>query len=371
MCNEKYDFIVVGAGVIGLSIAKSLSNRECTVLLIDQDEYATKASGTNLGQLSIADRDEGLEYEMAMETLSFYEDYAREFEFERCGGLSVFNDWEDYPLVKDIVEKKLEAGFEIEMIEKERVKEYEPYLEDVEFAVHSKNDGVINPFKLNNWLYDEAISNGVVFVTDKIVELDVNNGKVQSVIGESSTYTANEIILATGSWTQDLLDSLHVKLGIGYVRASAMVTQSIPKTMNGHVEDGVFLINKHAEQVFFGCTQTMHGSVMIAQANAFVKDYNTKVSMVDLSKCADLFLRKFPTLRDTQVVRQWSGITSISSDNLAYWGYLENVENLFIAAAFKGAYSLAISVGERTAKWLLDDEFDQRYVEWSPNREVL
>jgi D-amino-acid dehydrogenase len=53
--NKPYDIIVIGAGIVGISIAKALQQTGRTVTLIDRKGVALEASKSNAGAFAFAD----------------------------------------------------------------------------------------------------------------------------------------------------------------------------------------------------------------------------------------------------------------------------------------------------------------------------
>lgn len=368
--EKKYDYIVVGAGVVGLSIAYSLAKKKQKVLLLEQQDYGMAASGTNLGQLSVTDRDPGLEIEMVKETFKAYADSKYNLEYLRSGGLCTLETDEDIAIAERLVPEKIAKGYNLELLYGDETKRVEPWIVNLKGGVYSPDEGRINPFKVNHWLWQEALNAGVEYVSHTKVQGFEEKESTITCITSDRGYSAEKVILATGSWSKELLSSMGVDLPIDYIRGTAMVTQPFPKIINGPVEDGAFFTGNvpDGDTIYFGGVQEENGSIVIAQANRVGVDYNTEIDNMDLTKMAKLFLSHFPVLKDIQIVRSWSGNTTTTRDDEPFWGFCENHPKLFLALAFKGAFSLAPAIGRRTADWLVDGCYDERYEKWSPNR---
>ncbi|QRN85184.1 FAD-binding oxidoreductase [Clostridia bacterium] len=371
MLNE-YDYIVVGAGVVGLAITGHLAKKNKKVLLVEQNDYGTAASGTNLGQLSVTDRNPGLEIEMVRETFAAYAEANAEYKLEylRKGGLCTLETDEDIAIAERLVPEKKAKGYDLELLYGDEITRVEPYIENLKGGVYSPDEGRINPFKVNHWLMQEALDAGAKYLSyTKVHSFEETKTGITCITSDRS-YTAKKVVLATGSWSKELLSGIGVDLPIDYIRGTAMVTQTFPKMINGPVEDGAFFTGNvpDGDTIYFGGVQEENGSIVIAQANRVGVDYNTEVDNLDLTKMAKLFLSHFPVLKDIQIVRSWSGNTTTTQDDEPFWGFCQNHPRLFLAIAFKGAFSLAPAVGRRTADWLVDGCYDERYEKWSPNR---
>ena len=250
------------------------------------------------------------------------------------------------------------------------MKEVEPQIENLAGGVYSPEEGRINPFKVNHWLMQEAIDAGAVFKPyAQVLSFEKIEDGVCCRTGKES-YWAKTVIVATGSWSKDLLAPLAIDLPMDYIRGTAMVSQPYPKIMNGPVEDGAFFTGNvpDGDTIYFGGVQEENGSIIIAQANRPGKAYNTGIDGRDLTRMAKLFLSHYPVLKDIQIVRAWSGNTTTTDDDEPYWGFCQKMPGLFLAIGFKGAFSLSPAIGRRTADWLVDGVYDERYAAWSPAR---
>lgn len=357
---------------MGLAITRSLAMKNKRVLLLERQDFGAAASGTNLGQLSVADRAAGLEIEMVKETFKAYAEVAAEYglEYERKGGLCTLETEEDIAIAERLVAEKRAKGYNLELLYGDQVRKVEPWIENLKGGVYSPDEGRINPFKVNHWLLQEALDAGAIYLshTEVLGFEEIEGG--MACLSTEGTYTAGTVILATGSWSKELLKPYGIELPMGYIRGTAMVTQAFPKVMNGPVEDGAFFTGNvpDGDTIYFGGVQEENGTIVIAQANRAGEDYNTAIDNEDLTKMAKLFLSHYPALKDIQIVRAWSGNTTTTEDDEPFWGFSEELPRMFLAIAFKGAFSLAPAVGRRTADWLVDGSYDERYEKWSPLR---
>lgn len=379
--GRKADFLVIGAGVVGLSIARSLASAGKVVLVVDAGDYGTGASGANLGQTSVSDRDAGLEHDLVLESLDEYESMQteRDIEFLREGGLFTFDTKKELDIAEPLVREKQAAGFTVELLTGREVKKQEPCIEHVAGAVYSPDEGRINPFRVCSFFYEEAAAAGCSFKSYCTIEnFIVEAGEVRGAVSnKGEIFRAGVTILATGSWTRELCRSLGLDVPVDYVRGSAMVTRPMPKLLNGPVVGEFFLDEESAgepaektmrggNEIFFGCVQEAAGGIVISQANRIVEDYDTSVDYEGICGMADKFLTHFPAVRDVSLVRAWSGVTTVSRLDRGIWGFSGVFPGLFFAVAFKGAFSLAPAVGRYSASMLTGGSVREEIAAWGP-----
>jgi len=370
---EKVEYLVIGGGVTGLAVADALGCSGKRVLILERDEPGCGASGSNLGQTSVSDRDPGLELEMVRETLDLFGRLEPEqgLEYRRTGGSCVLMDPGDLPEAETLVRKKNAEGSGIRLLRGNDIQRAEPALENAAAVVYSPEEGGLNPLGVNNWLRRCCYEHGVEIRSQSpVLGFDCHNGRIVSVRTPEGRVSGDTVILSAGVWSRPLLKLLDLDIPVDAVRASAMVTQPCPPLIRGPVTDGTFFSRKdHGQQhVFLGGIQAAGGSILIAQANRDGSAGDKKVDWQDLSRVGNLFLSHFPRAGQLQIVRSWSGLTPSSLDGMPFWGFGKNVENLFLATAFKGAYSVAPAVGRLTARWLLEGSVPQGQKPWSPVR---
>ncbi|MDX1639684.1 MAG: FAD-dependent oxidoreductase, partial [Balneolaceae bacterium] len=147
----KYDFIIVGAGIVGLSTAYKLSQKypDLNILVLEkEDRVAAHQTGHNSGVIH-----SGIYYKPNSyrakncvngrhQLVDFCEKH--EVDYEICGKIIVASEKEDIPRLERIYEtgqiNKIEG---IEMVGRERMREIEPYAEGVR-AIHVPCSGIVD-----------------------------------------------------------------------------------------------------------------------------------------------------------------------------------------------------------------------------------
>jgi len=113
--QKKYNIIIIGAGIMGTTMAYYFSERFNKVIVLEQNQIGYGASGTISGILSLMERESNLQLELSLKTLKIYkeleENNGADFEFLQEGGMaqmaveSVLALEEDLNLDKIIEEK--------------------------------------------------------------------------------------------------------------------------------------------------------------------------------------------------------------------------------------------------------------------------
>ncbi len=164
---EKFDCIVIGAGVVGLAVAKDLAIAGRSVLLIERhDSFGKETSSRNsevihggmyypVGSLKAVLCAEGrrLLYDFCS---------AYKVPFKKTGKIIVATDREEIPALEKLLQLGNANGVEgLRLIAKEEIKSFEPYVSGVA-ALYSPETGIIDSHRLMSSLSALAKESGAI-----------------------------------------------------------------------------------------------------------------------------------------------------------------------------------------------------------------
>lgn len=149
---ETRDFLVIGGGVVGLSIARELKRRrpEASVALLDkEDGPARHASGRNSGVLHA-----GFYYTADSLKARFtragnlaWTEYCREraLPMRACGKLVVASRPEELPVLDELLKRGRANGVPVESVDEKQAREIEPRARTLGRALFSPSTAVVDP----------------------------------------------------------------------------------------------------------------------------------------------------------------------------------------------------------------------------------
>lgn len=209
-----YDYLIIGAGITGCSLAFELSKYDCKVLLIDKENdvsmNTTKANSgivhagydplpnTKMARLNV----EGSRLIKELQPLL-------NFHYKQIGSLVIANDEESHKKLEELYARGVANDVEgIKLIKgKEEVHKIEKNLsEDVDMALYAPTAAVISPWELAISLADTAVINGTTFIGDcKVEEItkDVDEYRVKTTKGE---YRSKYVINCAGVFSDKIYD---------------------------------------------------------------------------------------------------------------------------------------------------------------------
>lgn len=165
------DFLIIGAGVIGLAIARELKNRfpDKEIVVIEKENaVALHSSGRNSGVLHA-----GFYYTANSLKAKFTRDGNRMMREYCIANKLRLNDCKKVVVAKD--ESELESLFELEkrgktngvdvkIISEAELSEFDPNAKTHKFALYSPSTATVDPVEVNECIKRELIEKGVKFI---------------------------------------------------------------------------------------------------------------------------------------------------------------------------------------------------------------
>lgn len=182
--NFKYDFIIIGGGIVGLASAYQLLllNNKLKIAIIEKEaEVAAHQTGHNSGVIH-----SGLYYKpgslKAQNCLQGYQmliDFCKQYEipFELCGKLVVASNESEINELDKLYQRGLENGLvKNTIIEKDAIKDFEPNLSGVK-AIHVPYTGIIDYSVVCNKLAQIIQEYGAdLYLNHKVEKIENHNG---------------------------------------------------------------------------------------------------------------------------------------------------------------------------------------------------
>jgi L-2-hydroxyglutarate oxidase len=207
----KYDFIIIGGGIVGLATAYQLLVKKSNLkiaIIEKESEVAAHQTGHNSGVIH-----SGLYYKpgslKAQNCLQGYQmliDFCTEnhIPFDLCGKLVVASDESEIGELDKLYNRGLENGLtQNTIIEKDRIKDFEPNLRGVK-AIHVPYTGIIDYSIVCNKLADLIKEKDAdIFLNHKVESIENHNG-FATIITSQQEFEAKQYINCAGLYSDKI-----------------------------------------------------------------------------------------------------------------------------------------------------------------------
>jgi len=203
--NQSYDAIVIGAGVMGASIAYNLSQRGLKVLILERQSIAVGATGASSGLVRMH-YDVEVDSALAWESFHFFKNWREriggECGFTRTGFLQIVTPDKNEQL-RGNVEMQKRLGILTEVITAADVKKLVPKFKthDFELAAYEPESGYADPTSATNSFIMNAKACGSVLLQGcEVTGIRVSRGKVVGVDSGRGSFDALIVVNCAGTF---------------------------------------------------------------------------------------------------------------------------------------------------------------------------
>ncbi len=307
-----FDFVIIGGGIVGTSLACELGKYQVSVLLLEKEaELSFGVSKANSGIVHTGFQSDHrqLKTKLAVRGNEIYRDMAKllEFPYDPLGELVVAlpDEREALYAIKANGEKLGIPGLAI--VERDWLRENEPRLSgEIECALIGPTAAVINPYETVYALAENAAANGVKIRCEEEVVLIERGENAWKVTTSKAFYQTRCVINAAGLYSD---------------RVARMAETAVPEILPRKGEE--YLLDKHTKRltqrvIFPLPTKTTKGVLIIPTADGNTMVGPTAEGIQDRSDVStsatgkraiiESARRLVPSIREDQIIASFAGL---------------------------------------------------------------
>jgi glycine oxidase len=305
-----WDAIIIGAGIIGLSLAISLRKQGLRVLVVERGEPGREASSAAAGMLVGS----GTEIPSVLQPLSkesarIYPEFVHEIEDE--SGMKV--DLREHGTI--LISRNGELPNWAEPIPAERLQSFEPELAFFSSSASYVGERSVDPRALAAANVKAAHHHGVDISSGTEVEAVLTSAdSVTGVQTDKTTYHAGIVVNCAGAWAGSIPP---VKFPLRPVKGQMLAVVGGPALKHVLRAEEVYLVPRSDGRIVIGSTLEDAG-------------YNKQTNVETIQGLLHAALELVPGLANARVHDDWAGLRPGTPDELPILGE-SHVRGYFIA----------------------------------------
>jgi len=318
--GRMYDILIIGAGVVGASIARVLSRYRIRVGVLDKEvdvSYGTTKANSGIIHAGFHEPFGTLKAKLAVEGNHQFDRLAEEleFSFERRGALVVAFTEQELNTIRSLYDNGIKNNVQgMEIINRTRVLEIEPNLnEQIIGALYAPTAGIISPYEFCFALIENAVNNGVdLFLGQKVVGIEKSKDHHLHVHTQKGAVLSTRFVInAAGVYADDI--AAFVGLHDFKIMPRKGEEYLLDRKMGRVVNRIIFPVpTKHSKGILV--IPTVDGSVMVGPTDEIIDCKNdfttTKNGMQKVFQQAN---KMVPSINPNEVITSFAGIRAAAT----------------------------------------------------------
>ncbi len=349
---EAAEIVIVGGGVIGLSIAYHLARLGMSgVVVLERGYLAEGASGRNGGgvrqqwstEINIRLMQESVEL-----CRRFAVDLGVNVWFRQGGYLFLARNAKEVARLEKNIGIQNRCGVATRMLEPAQAREIVPELDltGIVGASYNPSDGILFPWPFLWGYARQAAAYGArIFTQTPVDGLEPLASGGYTVHTPRGAIRARRVVNATGAWSPKLAQRIGVDVPTWPIRHEICSSEPLKpflRPMVSELASGLYCSQSMRGELVGGVTLPGHSST-----------YAMGSTLEFLATYARRLVRLMPILGEIKILRQWAGPYDQSPDGNPILGAAPEHPDFFLACGFVGhGFMMAPIVGKLYAEWL-------------------
>ncbi|MCG2212312.1 glycine oxidase ThiO [Staphylococcus epidermidis] len=363
-----HDVLIIGSGVIGMSIARHLSATHLDVAVIDRDVPGKHASYKAGGMLSAQNeftKDSDL-FQLAIESRAMFPQLSKslldetgiDIQFKNSGLIKIANEHDDISSIRrqyqflnsqDRSVKQLSDDDLLQLTHGEVKPSYA--------AIHIPHDGQINAHHYTLALLESLKLREIKrYASTEVTSIERHNGYYSVKTNQSSTIEAHKVIVAGGAWSSQLLTQYHLQRQVIGVKGEVILLENndLALTETLFMTNGCYIVPKQPNRFLIGATSEFN-------------NYSVGTTDEGMDWLLHHAYHRVPQLKDSHILKKWSGVRPYTEKEMPVMDQID--DGLYVISGhYRNGILLSPIIGRDIANWLLSGIKPSRYASFTVTR---
>ena len=368
MGNGTSDVIIVGGGVIGLSLAYELALKKVSVSILEKGQIGQEASSAGAGILSpLAEMTEtGPLTQLFLASKKIYPDFVKGVSFRAgiavewnpCGLLSVALTPEGQQKLQEKHNWQSGLGLTVQQCSRQEALELENDLSpELLSALYFPQEATVDNIQLVEALRISCLQLGVRLVCGcQVFSINRESSRTTGVQTSLGDWQAAKVVNAAGCWSSHIATGLPYKIPIQPVRGQ-MVTVKTDTPALKHIvySEGCYLVPRRDGRILLGSTMEWVG-------------YDKQVTLQGVQQLTSAAVAVFPRIYSSIFLSCWAGLRPYCEGGAPVLGPT-GIEGLYFATGhFRNGLLLAPITARLMSELILTETLPKLLETFTPDR---
>lgn len=207
--KHSFDYLIIGAGIIGLTIARELNKRfphQKIAVLEKESDVAFHSSGRNSGVLHAgfyytADT---LKAKLTSEGNKLLREYCitNKLKINECQKVVIAQSEEEIDTIFELERRGIANGVDVKVIDQKQLKQLDPNVITKQYALFSPNTATVDPIEVNQAIKNELKNNGVALFFGEGYKRRIDGNTIMTL--KNNIFEAEKIINCAGLYADKI-----------------------------------------------------------------------------------------------------------------------------------------------------------------------
>ncbi len=358
------DFLIVGGGVMGTSIAWHLAQRRAGRVVLLEKSFLGAGSSGKSGAIIRQHYSNRLTASMAQKSLRIFEHFEDIIGgppvFTRTGLVVVINEKDKAGLDANLTMQQ-ELGIDVRLVSAQVLADIDPNarLAEDEIAAFEAEAGYVEAVQVVASYAEAARKLGAdIRLGVEVREIVKQGGKIVGVETNEGRYNSARVILATGPWAAQLGKELGVKLPVQACRTQVALYRRPPDfgrraAIYADFVQGLYFKPTHGEMIHAGSLAGEEKDNPVDDPDA----YNEAADGPWLPQVRQRLSRRYPAMHRSYGRGGYGALYAITPDWHPILDKLTGLEGGYCAVGFSGhGFKMSPIVGQLMAELIVDGQ---------------
>jgi sarcosine oxidase subunit beta len=333
--TETADIVVIGAGIVGCSIAYHLAAQGGPkVVVVEKDLICSGSTGKSAGGIRQQFATE-VNVRLSLESVQMFHRMKDELgvdpEFRQVGYLFMATAPNELELFRRHAEFQRRHGIPVQIISPDEIRRIVPYvrLDDIIGGAYCPTDGYASPYEVTMGYASAARRLGVTIHEQRAVTgILREGGRTAGVETSRGPIRARVVVNAAGAEGGLVGKMAGVDVPVKPYRRQLFVTGPLPEFS----PEPPLTIDYHRNWYFRG----EMGGCLFSGPKDEESTFDTNVDWDHLAESVSKAVARVPILEQAEIKRGWAGSYDISPDNNAILGEVPELPGFYLATGHSG-----------------------------------